>query len=103
MHYVRVVRLQDGRLLATFTQRGVFYPIGLQAVLSEDEGESWRFDSDRIIIEGKTPWGGDSGGGYGNTVQLSDGTLVSCYSYLGPHDRWERDEFRLEVVRWSLP
>jgi len=40
MHYPRVIRLQDGRLLMTFTQRAVFYPIGLQAILSHDDGET---------------------------------------------------------------
>jgi hypothetical protein len=98
MHYPRVIRLQDGRLLMTFTQRSTFYPIGLQAVLSDDEGETWDFDSDRIIIEGKTPWGKPSGGGFGNTLQLPDGTLVSCYTYRGADD-----QNHLEVVRWSLP
>src|SRR5262249_37809302 len=39
MHYPRVLRLQDGRLLMTFTQRSTTYPIGLQAVLSHDAGE----------------------------------------------------------------
>ena len=98
MMYPRVIRLQDGRLLMTFTQRGIFYPIGLQAVLSNDDGESWDFDSDRIIIEGKTAWGTVSGGGFGNTLQLADGTLISCYTYRGADDK-----NHLEVVRWQLP
>ena len=98
MHYPRVLKLKDGRLLLTFTQRGIFYPIGLQAVLSYDEGRTWDFNSDRIIIEGKTPWGITSGGGFGNTVQLEDETLISCYSY-----RKEDNQTYLEVVRWRLP
>jgi hypothetical protein len=98
MHYPRVTRLQVGRLLMTFTQRSTFYPIGLQAVLSEDEGETWDFHADRIIIEGKTPWGMAQGGGFGNTLQLADHTLVSCYTYRG-----EDDKTHLEVVRWRLP
>ena len=99
MHYPRVMRLKDGRLLLTFTQRSTFCPLGLQAILSYDDGETWDFDNDRIIIEGKTPWAMDSGGGFGNTLQLEDGTLVSCYSYRGPTD----GETRVEVARWSLP
>ena len=98
MHYPRIIRLQDGRLLMTFTQRSTFYPIGLQAILSDDDGETWDFNSDRIIIEGKTPWGMDQGGGFGNTVQLADGTLVSCYTYRGADNATH-----LEVVRWALP
>ena len=95
--YPRILRLRDGRLLATFTQRAIFYPIGLQAIFSHDDGETWDFRSDRIIIEGKTPWGMESGGGFGNTVQLPDGTLVSCSSYMGADGG-----FHVEVARWSL-
>jgi len=105
MHYPRVVQLQDGRLLMTFTQRALYYPIGLQAVLSYDGGETWDFNSDRIIIEGKTPWGMPSGGGFGNTLQLDDGTLISCYTYAGA-DAGEYaigQNMQLEVVRWALP
>ena len=100
MHYPSLIRLHDGRLLLTFTQRGVFYPIGIQAVLSYDDGETWEFQSDRIIIEGKAPWGMPSAGGFGGTVQLQDGTLVSCSTYWG----WgEESGNPLEVVRWRLP
>jgi len=98
MMYPRLLPLRDGRLLATFTQRAIFYSIGLQAILSEDDGERWDFASDRIIIDGKTPWGMASGGGFGNTVQLDDDTLVSCYTYRGADD-----QTHLEVVRWALP
>ena len=97
MLYPRVIRLHDGRLLMTYTQRSLAYPLGLRAVLSEDDGESWDFESDRIIIEGKTPWGLPSGGGFGNTVQLTDENLVSCYSYRGADDLTH-----VEIVRWSL-
>jgi len=95
--YPRILRLRDGRLLATFTQRAIFYPIGLQAIFSYDDGETWDFSSDRIVVEGKTPWGAESGGGFGNTVQLPDGMLVSCSSYRGADG-----ELHVEVVRWSL-
>lgn len=109
MMYPRIIRLQDDRLLMTFTQRGVFYPIGLQAILSQDDGETWDFEADRIIIEGKTPWGMVSGGGFGNTVQLADGTLVSCYTYRAADNELSTlyDDFSiptyLEVARWRLP
>ena len=99
MHYPRVIRLHDGRLLLTFTQRAICYPLGLQAILSDDDGETWDLESDRIIIEGKTPWAMESGGGFGNTLQPEDGTLVSCYSFRSATD----GETRIEVARWSLP
>jgi hypothetical protein len=98
MHYPRVLRLKDGRLLLTFTQRSTVYPIGLQAVLGDDDGETWDFGNDRIIIEGRTPWGLAQGGGFGNTVELPDGKLLSCYSY-----RAADNKTYLEVVRWRLP
>jgi len=37
------------------TQRGIIYPIGLQAIFGYDDGKSWDFENDRIVIEGRTP------------------------------------------------
>jgi len=59
--YPGVQRLEDGRLLMTYTQRSLIYPIGLRALISYDDGESWDFDHDQIVIEGKTPWGKPQG------------------------------------------
>ena len=98
MMCVRPLRLQNGRLLLTFTQRAIFYPIGLQAILSEDDGETWDFHPDRILIEGKTPWGCRAAGGFGSTLQLEDGSLVSCYTYRGADGL-----IHLEAARWRLP
>jgi excisionase family DNA binding protein len=73
-------------------------PIGLQAVLSTHDGATWDFQSDHIVNEGKTPWSLPQGGGFGNTLQLKDGRLLSCYSYRGAdHQTY------VEVVRWQLP
>ena len=104
--YPRVLRLQDGRLLMTFTQRALLFPIGLRAILSYDDGETWDFSCDQIIINGKTPWGRHGGGCFGNTIQLKDGTLVSCYSYQETGEgRPGQPGFEplIEVVRWRLP
>ena len=38
------------------------------------------------------------GGGYGNTVELRDGTLLTPYTFMGSDTK-----FHLEVVRWRLP
>lgn len=95
--YPRVIRIKDGRLLMTYTQRSLFYPIGLRAVLSEDDGDTWNWGSDQITIEGETPWGMAQGGGFGNTLQLKDGGLVSCSSYRG-YD----NETHIQVIRWRL-
>ncbi len=98
-HYPAVLRLADGRLLLTFTVRSLKPPLGLRAVLGveHEDGFAFDFEHDRIMLDTKTPVGLMSGGGFGPTVQLADGTLVSSYSY--------RDDgsLRLEVVRWRLP
>lgn len=96
--YPRVIKLHDGRLLMTYTQRDVIYPIGLRARFSYDDGETWDFENDQIVVESFTPWGFGSGGGFGNTIQLSDNNLVSCYSYKDGNE-----ERQIEVVRWNLP
>ena len=98
MMYIRVTRLRDGRLLMTYTQRSLFYPLGLRAALSDDEGETWDLQHDIVIIEGKTPWGAPSGGGFGNTLQLSDDSLISCYTYRGTEG-----QTHMETVKWCLP
>ena len=98
MHYMRALRLADGRLLLTCTQRSTFHPLGLRALVSHDDGDTWDFSADRITLEGRTPWGLEQGGGFGNTVQLEDGELLTCYSY-----REAPERTRLELVRWRLP
>ncbi len=97
MMYIRVVRLRDGRLLMTYTQRSTFPPLGLRAVFSHDDGETWELDSDVLIIDAKTPWGMASGGGFGNTLEMEEGTLVTAYTYRGADDLTH-----LEVARWRI-
>lgn len=97
--YPRFLRLKEGRLLLTFTVRSNStdgQPLGLRAIISPDDGETWDFEHDRIVISNRND--GPSGGGFGNTIQLADGTLVSCYSYRGPDDKTH-----VEAVRWMLP
>ena len=101
-HYSRTTRLDDGRMMMAFTKRGTNTPLGLRAVFSNDDGQTWDFDSDHIIIDDNTPSGGASGGGFGNTIQLSDGSLISAYSYPGSAAGIEAD-IKTEVVHWSLP
>lgn len=98
MMYIRVLRLRDGRLLMTYTQRSTFSPLGMRAILSHDDGKTWDLDHDILILEGRTPWGMASGGGFGNTLETDDGTLVTAYIY---HDACTQTH--LEVVRWRLP
>ena len=100
-HYSRTTRLDDGRMMMTFTKRGTNTPLGLRAVFSNDGGQTWDFDNDHIIIDDNTPSGWASGGGFGNTIQLSDGSLISAYSC--PGSAAGQDDIKTEVVHWSLP
>ncbi|MBM4070319.1 MAG: hypothetical protein FJ271_15395 [Planctomycetes bacterium] len=97
--YPRFLRLNDKRLLLTFTVRSNSMdkqPLGLRAIISLDDGQTWDFTQDRIVIADQNH--GASGGGFGNTIQLPDGTLVSCYSYRGRDNKTH-----VEAVRWKLP
>jgi len=102
--YQSLLPLKDGRLLFTFTMRAAVRPnvppLGVRAVFGEKTPNGFRFDfrHDRIMLDTKTPKDKLSGGGFGPTVQLDDGTLVTCYSYHQSDNR-----FRCEVVRWRLP
>ena len=98
--YPAVLPLVDGRLLLTFTVRALQPPLGVHAVLGRErpDGIQFDFEHDRMVIDQKTPVNKPSGGGFGNTVQLDDGRLVSCYTY-----RAEQGHTMAEVVRWRLP
>ena len=102
--YQALLRLQDGRLLFTFTMRAAVQPnvppLGVRAVVGAETPKGFRFDfqRDRIMLDTKTPKDKPSGGGFGPTVQLSDGTLVTSCSY-----RQADNTLRCEVVRWRLP
>ncbi len=97
--YPRFLRLNDGRLLLTFTVRSSStdgHSLGLRAIISDDDGETWDFDQDRLVIDDQNI--GASGGGFGCTVQANDGMLISCYSYRGP-----KNQTHIEAVRWRVP
>jgi len=115
--YPAIIKLQDGRLLLTFTVRDLHPPLGVRAVLGEQTPDGFKFDfqNDRIMIDVKTPEAFPSGGGFGRTVQLDDGTLVTSYSYnkqgdpgTGPiPSHWapaDQDQhLTCEIVCWRLP
>lgn len=97
--YPRFLTLDDGRLLLTFTVRSNStdgHGLGLRAILSNDQGRTWDFRHDRMVISDVNH--GASGGGFGNTVQLPDKALVSVYSYRGSDDMTH-----VESVPWQLP
>ena len=105
--YPALLRLNDGRLLLTFTLRTAVVPntkpLGVRCLVGRETNEGFGFDfeHDRIMISAKTPVDSLSGGGFGPTTQLADGTLLTAYSYAGK-DRYPTD-LRIEVVRWRLP
>lgn len=97
--YPRFLKLHDGRLLLTFTVRSNSTdgsPLGLRAIVSYDDGETWDFTRDRLVLDSENQ--GASGGGFGNTIQLDDGTLITCYSYRGTDGKTH-----VEALRWRLP
>jgi len=99
-HYQALLRLNDGRLLLTFTVRSLRPPLGVHAVFGKELPAGFQFDfaHDRIVIDQKTPTNRSSGGGFDPMVQLDDQTLVTALSYRG-----EDNKTHLEVVRWRLP
>ena len=98
--YMSLLRLQDKRLLLTFTVRDLKPPLGVRALIGTetDDGFDVDFAHDRIMLDTRTPIGKFQGGGFGPTVQLTDGTLVTSYSYRG-----DDEKTHLEVVRWKAP
>lgn len=98
--YPRLLRLRDGRLLYTFTVRALKELLGVRAVVGEESGNDICLDTahDRIMLDSQTAPDVTSGGGFGPTVQLDDGTLVTSYSW-----RDAQHITHLEVIRWRLP
>ena len=90
-----LLRLQDKRLLLTFTVRDLRPPLGVRALIGTETDDGFEFDfaDDRIVLDSKTPVGTPQGGGFGPTAQLDDGMLVTSYSYRGEDGR-----SHLEVV-----
>jgi hypothetical protein len=97
--YMSILRLEDKRLLLTFTVRDLKPPLGVRAIpgMEIDDGFEFDFNHDRIMLDTKTG-SRYQGGGFGPTVQLDDGTLVTSYSYRG-----QDEKTHLEIVRWKLP
>lgn len=98
--YPSLLRLQDGRLLYTYTQRALDPPLGVRAFVGTEQQDGFTFDLtvDRLLLDSKTPKGKPQGGGFGPTVQLKDDTLVTSYTYRGADNKTHA-----EVVRWRLP
>jgi len=98
--YPAILKLSDRRLLLTFTVRSMQQPLGIRAALGDEIEDDFHFDlaHDRLLLDTQTAPGVTSGGGFGCTVQLGDGTLLSSYSW-----RDAEHVTHLEVLRWRLP
>ncbi|MSR55423.1 MAG: hypothetical protein EXS09_19380 [Gemmataceae bacterium] len=98
--YMSILRMKDQRLLLTFTVRDLKPPLGVRALAGSETEDGFEFDftKDRLMLDTSTPIDKSQGGGFGPTVQLKDGTLVTSYSY-----RDKDDKTQLEVVRWKMP
>ena len=90
--YPSVVHLEGNRMLLTYTVRevppegtGCLHPkVGIQAIVFEEQDEGgfdFDFSKDVIVIDDCTPASMRNAGGFGNTLQLSDGTLITPFSY----------------------
>jgi hypothetical protein len=97
--YPSLLHLSGSDVLFTYTVRGLQPQLGVQAVLgtATSTGYALNFKSDILLLDEETPSDETSGGGFGNTVQAADGTLVTAYSYRGS-DR----NTHVQVVRWGL-
>ena len=84
--YPSVCNLGENRYLLTYTKRtpDEKFHMGVYAIILEENDGNIRAEteSDVIVIDEKTPDYFDSGGGFGNTLKLEDGTFITPYSYL---------------------
>ena len=96
-----ILRLRDRRLLLTFTVRDLHPPIGVRAIpgVETDDGFAFDFAHDRLMLDTQT---GDryQGGGFGPTVQLDDGTLVTSCSYRGDDDKTHIEVINLKIFQY---
>ena len=78
-------------------------PLGVRAIIRTETDDGFEFDfaHDRIMLDTKTPVGTPQGGGFGLTVQLDDGKLVTSYSLVAAHRANRRD--RLQRIRLGTP
>jgi BNR/Asp-box repeat len=87
--YPNVLTPSASTALLTYTVRALGEPLGVQAVLGTVNASGFVFDftHDILLLDEQSPNGNPgtyddlSGGGFGNTVQEADGTLVTAYSY----------------------
>lgn len=93
-----LVKLGDGRVLFTYGDRASENgKKGVEAMLSDDKGETWS-DPVRLI-----DWNGRDGG-YPTSVQRKDGQLVTAYycSGLPGQEPTSTKGYHMEVIVWDV-
>ncbi len=80
-----IMRLASGKLLLVWGNRRE--PLGVGAMLSDDDGATWRYDQ-RVILAWTSLI---TDCGYPSVVQLADGTIVMMYYSVGTKDLGEEE------------
>ena len=90
-HPANFLRLEDGRILLSYTNRTKEKGMGVEAATSSDEGKTWSAPIRLIDFE--------LDGGYPSSLQRRDGQIVTAYyaAKIQGHDRCH-----LGVVIWDL-
>jgi len=92
--HAELLQLADGRLLSCYA--AYHLPLGVFAVLSEDNGKTWSIDNPiQLAISTRVYTG------WPTSVQMDDGSIVTMYAaspYVG-----KKDFTVAETVRWTLP
>ena len=87
--HAKMIKLADGRLLWSYRSWSRM-PLGIRAIMSEDDGQTW--DTDHTILLATTD---TISGGWQSDVQLPDGTMVTTWGVRSP--------LAFEVIHWQLP
>ncbi len=93
--HVYLTELQDGRVLATYSNYHL--PYGAYGIISKDRGKTW--DRDHPI---RLAASADLYVGWPVTVQLKDRSLLTAYA-LTSYLHQPPETTATEVVRWRLP
>jgi Neuraminidase (sialidase) len=93
--HVYLTELQDGRVLATYSNYHL--PYGAYAIISKDGGKTW--DHDHPI---RLAASADLYVGWPVTLQLKDRSLITAYA-LTAYLKQPPETTATEVVRWRLP
>lgn len=92
-HPADLKRLQDGRLLLTYSIRSYG---SIVARLSEDNGRSWSKPFEISLYKGD--------GGYPSSAQLSDGSILTTYyAKRSPALGEGLEKYHTGLVNWQLP